>query len=62
MQAETPVDEGLYRTLRDLAANNPKVVCISEIGLDFLPESPDRELQYQVFREQIRLARDLKLP
>ena len=62
MQAEAPVDDGLYRTLRDLAANSSKVVCISEIGLDFLPESPDRDLQYQVFREQIRLARDLKLP
>jgi TatD DNase family protein len=62
MQVEAPVDEGLYQTLRDLAVNSPKVVCISEIGLDFLPESPDRELQYQVFREQIRLARELKLP
>ena len=62
MQVEAPMDEGLYQTLRDLAANSPKVVCVSEIGLDFLPESPDRELQYQVFREQIRLARELKLP
>ena len=45
-----------------LAKGNPKVVCISEIGLDFLPTSPDREVQFQVFREQIRLALDLKLP
>ena len=62
MQVEGPVDEGVYCALRDLAANNARVVCISEIGLDFLPESPDRKLQYQAFREQIRLARELRLP
>ena len=62
MQVAGPVDEAVYGTLQDLAAANAKVVCISEIGLDFLPESPDRELQCQAFREQIRLARDLGLP
>ena len=62
MQVEAPVDEEGYCTLRGLALNNPEVVCISEIGLDFLPESPDRELQSQDFREQIRLARELQLP
>ena len=62
MQVEGPVDEGVYRTLRDLSVNNPKVVCISEIGLDYLPQSPDRGLQCQAFREQIRLARELRLP
>ena len=30
--------------------------------MDFLPESPDHQIQYQVFREHIRLARSLKLP
>ena len=62
MRVEGPVDEEVYCTLQDLAVNNPKVVCISEIGLDFLPESPDRDLQNQAFREQIRLARELRLP
>ena len=62
MQVEGPVDEIVYRELRDLAMANPKVVCISEVGLDFLPESPDRGLQHQAFREQIRLAIELKLP
>jgi TatD DNase family protein len=62
MQVEGPVDEEVYSTLHDLAASSPKVVCVSEVGLDFLPESPDRELQYQAFREQIRLARQLNLP
>ena len=62
MQVEGPVDEEIYCNLRDIAVNSPKVVCISEVGLDFLPTSPDKELQYQAFREQIRLARDLGLP
>ena len=62
MEVDGPVDEGLYSELRDLALNNPKVVCISEVGLDYLPESPDRGLQDQAFREQIRLARELSLP
>ena len=62
MEAHQIVDEGTYAELEDLAKASPKVVCISEIGLDFLPSSPDREVQFQVFREQIRLALDLKLP
>ncbi len=62
MEVDSPVDETAYDALRELAVNNPKVACVSEIGLDFLPESPDQELQYQAFREQIRLARELGLP
>ena len=57
-----PVDPETYGSLRDLAQSDPRVVCVSEIGLDFQPESPDRELQYQAFRQQIRLARELGLP
>ena len=62
MQVEEPIDEEAYSTLRDIAVSNPKVVCISEIGLDFLPTSPDRALQDQAFRAQIRLAKELGLP
>ena len=59
---EKPVYEEVYRTLHHLAVNSPRVVCVSEIGLDFLPESPNRGLQYQAFKEQIRLASELRLP
>jgi TatD DNase family protein len=38
------------------------VVAVSEVGLDFGPGSPDPSLQYQAFREQVRLARELGLP
>jgi TatD DNase family protein len=62
MEAHTPIDESTYSNLEAMARENPKVICISEIGLDFLPESPDHEIQDQVFREQVRLARSLKLP
>lgn len=62
MEAHQRVDSEVYSHLENLARDNPKVVCISEVGLDFLPTSPDREVQFQVFREQIRLALSLKLP
>lgn len=62
MQVDAQVDDEVYSTLRELAVNDTKVVCISEIGLDFQPQSPDRSLQDQAFRQQIRLARELNLP
>ena len=45
-----------------LAQSTEKVVVMSEIGLDFQNHSPDRKLQYDAFRQQIRIARDLNLP
>jgi len=57
-----PVDDEVYGRLRDLAASSPRVVVISETGLDFLETSPDRALQEEAFRRQIRLARELGLP
>ena len=62
MQAYQRVDQAAYEQLESLARDNEKVVCISEVGLDYLPESPDHEIQDQVFRQHIRLAKSLKLP
>ncbi len=62
MNLEGPVDDPVYGALRDMAAENDKVVCISEIGLDYQPTSPDPKTQDQAFRAQIRLARELDLP
>ena len=62
MEAHQPVDEVVYGELESLARDNSKVVCISEIGLDYMPTSPDHQVQDQVFRAQIRLAKSLNLP
>lgn len=62
MNLESTVDHQTYQTLEKMASDCPKVVCISEIGLDFLPTSPPKDVQYQAFRSQIGLARELRLP
>ncbi|MBC8282121.1 MAG: TatD family hydrolase [Chloroflexi bacterium] len=62
MEANAIVDDQVYSDLERMAKSSSKVVCISEVGLDYLPESPDHDIQDQVFREHIRLARSLKLP
>jgi TatD DNase family protein len=48
--------------LERLAASSHRVVCVSEVGLDFGPGSPDAAVQFQAFREQVRLAKGLRLP
>lgn len=47
--------------IRRLAAH-PKAVCIGEIGLDFYYGKDDQEEQQELFRRQIRLANELKMP
>jgi TatD DNase family protein len=43
-------------------AENPKVVAVGEIGLDYHYEEPPREIQRQCFRMQLEMAKSLKLP
>ena len=47
--------------IRRLAAH-PKAMAIGEIGLDFYYGTDDREEQQELFRKQIRLANELKMP
>lgn len=43
-------------------SNEPKVVAIGEIGLDYHYDFSPRDVQKKVFEEQLRLAKDLYLP
>ena len=47
--------------IRRLAAH-PKARAIGEIGLDFYYGTDDREEQQELFRKQIRLANELRMP
>lgn len=43
-------------------AQNPKVIAIGEIGLDYHYDNFDKDLQKEVFVKQLELAYQLKLP
>jgi TatD DNase family protein len=58
--AKTVLD-GDYKFLQDLRPS-AKVVAWGEIGLDYYRDLSPRPLQQEVFRAQIRLARQAKLP
>ena len=62
MDLEGPIDDVAYSRLHEMASSTDKVVVVSEIGLDFMEGMPDRAVQYQAFRRQIELARELRLP
>ena len=57
-----PYTEESLDTLRAWA-QEPKVVAIGEIGLDYhWEENPPREHQQRVFRDQLALAQELSMP
>jgi len=58
--AKEMTDE-LLQELRQWAAH-PKIVAVGEIGLDYYYDLSPREVQKEVFRQQIRLALELNLP
>jgi TatD DNase family protein len=43
-------------------ASHPKVVAIGEMGLDYHWDKSPKEIQMEVFRKQIRLAKRVKMP
>ncbi|GAX88686.1 TatD family hydrolase [Effusibacillus lacus] len=53
--------EDMYEKLREWA-QLPHVVAIGEIGLDYHWDTTPKEVQFEVFRRQIRLAREVKMP
>jgi TatD DNase family protein len=42
--------------------HNKRVVAVGEIGLDYYYENAAREVQQQIFREQMEIAAEFKLP
>lgn len=54
----TDADIGEIRQL----ASHPKAMAIGEIGLDFYYGTDDRDEQQELFRKQIRLANELRMP
>ncbi|MDE3840522.1 hydrolase TatD [Bacillus methanolicus] len=61
-----PVD-AIDMTEKDLLwleelASHPKVVALGEMGLDYYWDKSPKEIQKEVFRKQIRLAKKVKLP
>lgn len=59
--AITMTDEDLA-WIEKLATEEKKVVAIGEIGLDYYWDTSPKDVQHEVFRKQIRLAKKLKLP
>jgi TatD DNase family protein len=55
------VDETTFDSLKQLSASE-KVVAYGEIGLDFFRNRSPREIQIQMFGEQLELAGELGLP
>ena len=54
-------NESSIEQLRQMA-NNPKVVAIGEIGLDYYRNKSSKELQTIAFKSQLELAAELDLP
>ncbi len=55
-------DDAAEKHLIELAKSNKKVIAWGEIGLDFYYDHSPRDVQLDVFRRQIRTAKDLRLP
>jgi TatD DNase family protein len=53
--------EARYEELRQLAAGR-RIAAVGEAGLDYHYDLSPRDVQREVFRRQVRLARELRLP
>lgn len=51
-----------YEMIKEIALTNDKVVAIGEIGLDYYWDKSPKDIQKDVFRKQIALAKELKKP
>lgn len=55
-------DDKAEQRIKDLAKQSSRVIAWGEIGLDFHYDNSPRDVQMEVFRRQLQLARDACLP
>lgn len=55
-------DDAAEERIRQLATSSSRVTAWGEIGLDFHYDNSPRDVQMEVFKRQLRAARDLNLP
>jgi TatD DNase family protein len=49
--------------IKDIIKNNPKVIAVGEIGLDYhWDENPPEDVQKEVFRKHMMIAKELNMP
>ena len=56
-----PLTDALLAGIKE-KLEDPRVVAVGEIGLDYYWDTPDRAIQKHWFEEQLEMARDAKLP
>lgn len=56
-----PLTDALLAGIKE-KLEDPRVVAVGEIGLDYYWDTPDRVIQKHWFEEQLEMARDAKLP
>ncbi|HUQ32374.1 MAG TPA: TatD family hydrolase [Pyrinomonadaceae bacterium] len=55
-------DDAAARRIQELAERSPRVIAWGEIGLDYHYDNSPRDVQREVFRRQLRAAREMNLP
>lgn len=55
-------DEKVEERLKRIISSSEKMIAWGEIGLDFYYDHSPRDIQKQVFRRQIKVAREMDLP
>ena len=54
--------DAILEKFKEMAKNEPKVIGIGEVGLDYFHKDVPKEKQIEAFKKQISLARELELP
>lgn len=57
------MNDNVLKEIKSYIKENSKIIAIGEIGLDYYwDENPSKEIQKEVFRKQLNLAKELGLP